>query len=183
MHVSYTPALLHTNLPPVYRTHSCSNSMRCQHAFSVNFCFLPQIVFSRSTAHAHTRYSQTYSSSTTCTNHAQPPSRQTRLTTIWQVPPPHIADAPAPCPKQLLTQFGTASTVPACPTTALLTPTYAPADLCNISQPAGAPRTHHRRRSSAAAATFDPTLQRITIFFPQRVLTARPAMIRTSNRL
>ena len=100
-------------------------------------------------------------------------NKQTRLTTIWQVPPPHIADAPLPQPppartQLLLTSYITAGNAAARPTTTLIPPTAAPA--ANTPHPPSAQRTHRRRRTLAATDASNNTLQRITTFFPQRVL-------------
>ena len=111
-----------------------------------------------------------------CTNvSAHPSRRQTRLTTICNVPPPYIADAPTPqpapkCTQQLLTQYATVCAGVAGSTTTDLSPTPAPAALCGIPHPTSAPHTRRNRRTSAAATASDRTLQRITAFFPQRVL-------------
>ena len=69
-------------------------------------------------------------------------STQTRLTTLWQVPPPYIADAPPPCPKpkrtqQLLTQYVITSDASACPTTYLANPAAAPDKHCNTPRSVG----------------------------------------------
>ena len=78
---------------------------------------------------------------------AQTRSTQTRLTTLWQVPPPYIADAPAPCPtpkctQQLLTKYVTTTAAAALPTAHLITPTAMPDD-------------HHS--STTTCATLPPT--------------------------
>ena len=84
-------------------------------------------------------------------------NRQTRLTTIWQMTPPHprIADSPAPCPaprlkQQQLMQYVTALTATTCSSTVTLPPTSAPDEICSTPRPSSALRTHRRRRSPAA---------------------------------
>ena len=164
------PDLLHINRLPASLTHSCCNMMQSQHASNVSY-YARSSACTLSLASARLPLMQPQRTPTV----AQARSTQTRLTTLWQVPPPYIADAPAPCPipkrtQQLLTKYVTTTAASACPTTHLVTPTAAPADPCNAPRLPITQSSRRRRRSHVATVSTDTTIQRITTFFPQRVL-------------